>query len=352
MPDSLAAVLSAEVGFDLCNGLYSLLLAHHGEGFDPADIPVEHRTVLLVWQTQRVIGNNGFNGFFATDLLGDPDYRHMRAAYDAIGCEPVAAAIRRVFEAFPDKVVPSDPRARVQAFGKANHTAHGALNRDFNKVQGALVAALTKYIRERADAFAGVDQPGKARPPAAAPGLDPDGPDPAAEGASDLPRWARVAFFARCARQVFPLWEEAWPDAPHEFRGAIEQAIILAEMSATEAEPVGGLKAAGTQVAQIVEAAVSASTYVPAFPQRAALIAAAAGSVIDFISGADDSGSYGFVKAIVADADRDDLMEDIQEDYQRIEQHATEGNWTDKTPVPQEVFDPNFKPKKGWWKRW
>jgi hypothetical protein len=352
MPDSLAAVLASEVGFDLCNGLYSLLVAHHGEGIDPADIPAEHRTVLLVWQTQRVIGNNGFNVFFAADPLGDPDYRHMRAAYDAIGSEPVAAAIRRVFEAFPDKVIPSDPRLRVQAFGKANHTAHGALNRDFTKVHGALVAALTKYIRDHVDAFAGVDQLGKARPPAVAPGLDPDGADPAADGVADLPRWARVAFFARCARQVFPLWEEAWPEGAPEYREAIEQAIVLAERSATDAEPVGGLKAASAQVAHVVETAVSATSYAPAFPQRAALIAAAAGSAVDFILGEDDTGSYGFVKGVIADADRDDLMEDIQEDFQRIEQHVAEGGWTDKTPVSPEVFDPNFKPKKGWWKRW
>lgn len=352
MPDSLAAVLSTEVGFDLCNGLYSLLAAHHGELVDPSTIPVEHRTVMLVWQTQRVIANNGFNGFFGADLPGDPDYRHMRAAYEALGCEPVTLAIQRVFDAFPDTVVPSDPRARVQAFGKANHAVHGALNRDFSKVQAALKTALAEYIRKNADAFAGVDQPGKFRPGDPVPGVDADTVDKVSEGVSDLPRWARIAFFARCARQVFPLWEEAWPDAPPEYRETIELAITLAERTATEAEPAGGLKAAAADVARIVESAVSESSYAPVFPQRAALIAAAAGSVVDYILGQDDTGSYGFAKGIIADADRDDLLEDIQEDFQRIEQHASEGSWNDKTPVPQEVFDPNFKPRKGWWKRW
>jgi Domain of unknown function (DUF4375) len=355
MPDSLADVLSAEVSFDVCNGLYNLLLAHHGEGFDPAAIPVEHRTVLLVWHTQKLIANNGFNGFFAADLPGDPDFRYMRAAYDAVDCEPAAAAVRRVFDAFGG-AVPDDPRARVQAFGKANHAVHGALNRDFTKAQGALTAALTKYIREHADAFIGVDRPGSTRPLPPKPAVAPGKPDPAEVGAPDLPMWARVAFYARCARQVFPLWEEAWPDSPGDYHDAVEQTIVLAEMCAAEGKPVGDLKAAADRVRGIVETAVQpgdiATVPPPANPTRAGLIAAAAGSVIDFILGEDEIGSYGFAKGVVEDADRDDLMEDIQEDFQRIRQHARECNWTDKTPVPPDVFDANFKPKKTWWKMW
>jgi len=355
MPDSLADVLSAEVGFDVCNGLYSMLLAHHGEGFDPGSVPEEHRTVLLVWHTQRVIGNNGFNGFFAADLPGDPDYRHMRAAYEAVDYEPAAAAVRRVLDAFPDGVPPADPRARVQIFGKANHAVHGAFNRDFTKVQGALTTALAKYIRDNAGAYIGVDRPGEARAPVAAPVRSAGKPDPAEVGAQHLPRWAQVAFHARCARQVFPLWEEAWPDAPGDYHDAVEQVIVIAEMSAAEARPAGDLKAAGGHARRVAEAALTpepGTRSVPAHPTRIGLIAAAAGSVADLITGEDDTGAYGFAKAVVEDADRDDLMEDIQEDFQRIKLLAREGNWNDKTPVPPDVFDPTYKPKKTWWKVW
>src|SRR5215210_2243618 len=155
MPAPLADVLARENDFDLCNGLFQLLLAHHGEAFDPAAIPPEHRTVLLVWLTTGVIANQGFNGFFGVDLPVDPDYTHTRAAYEAIDCEPAALVVRRVFDAFPDGVPPADPRARVQLFGKANHHVHGALNRDFIKARGALTAALARYIRENTEAFAG-----------------------------------------------------------------------------------------------------------------------------------------------------------------------------------------------------
>jgi Domain of unknown function (DUF4375) len=358
MPDTLAAVLSAEDDATLCKDLFALLLAHHGEGFDPAVIPAEHRTVLLVWHTQSVIGGRGFNGFFSADMPGDPDYRHMRAAYEAVGCEPAAAAVRRVFSAFPGGNAPADTRARVRAFGKANHEVHGALNRDFIKAQESLTAALAKHIRNHGAAFKGIDQAVAARNVGSPPALHPPKPDPIEVAAADLPRWARAAFYARCARQVFPLWEEAWPDSPVDFHNAIEQTIVLAEMCAAEAKPVGDLKAASGHARRVAEGAVAAESGdnatgpPPAHATRAGLIAAAAGSVIDFITDEDDTGSYAFAKGIVEDADRDDLMEDIQDDFQRIRQLARDYQWNDKTPVPPEVFDPTYKPSGKWWKVW
>ena len=41
-----------------------------------------------------------------------------------------------------------------------------------------------------------------------------------------------------------------------------------------------------------------------------------------------------------------------EEDFRRIRQLARDGNWTDATPVPPDVFDPAYKPKKTWWKVW
>jgi hypothetical protein len=354
MPDPLSDVLATEDDFDLCNGLFNLLLAHHGEAFDPTATPVEHRTVLLVWLTNAVIDSQGFNGFFAKDLSNDPDYRHMRAAYEAVGCEPAAGAVRKVFDAFPGRTPPADPRARVQMFGKANHAVHGALNRDFIKAREPLTAALARYIREHADAFAGVDRPG-ARP-AVKPVARPNGnkPDPVELGAPDLPRWAKVAFHARCARQVLHLWEEAWPDASREHHDAVEQAVVLAEMCAAEGKPVGDLRAAAANATHVAEAAVAdpPGGPAPARPVWAGLIAAAAGSSIDLISGVDDGGAYPFAKVLVREAELDDLMEDIQDDFLRVRDLARDGGWTDETPVPPDVFNPAYKPKKTWWKVW
>jgi Domain of unknown function (DUF4375) len=358
MPDAVATILSAEDDTDLCSSLFAALLAHHGDRFDPGALPAEHRAVLLIWHTQEVIGNRGFNGFLGADMPGDPDYRYMRDAYEAVGCEPAAAAVRRLFDAFPAGKAPADARARVQAFGKANHAVHGALNRDFLKAQGALTTALARYIREHASTFAGIDQPGPPRPTTAPPALEPEEDDSVETGADQLPQWAQVAFHARCARQVFPLWDEAWPDAPADYRDAVEQTIVLAELCAAEGKPVGDLKAAAAHPARIAAAALAAqdgrptAEAPPAQPQRAALIAAAAGSAIDHITGQDDTGSYVIARLVTEEADRDDLLEDIHDDFQRIRQLARDHGWTDKTPIPPEVFDPTYKPSGKWWKVW
>jgi hypothetical protein len=57
-------------------------------------------------------------------------------------------------------------------------------------------------------------------------------------------------------------------------------------------------------------------------------------------------------RLVTEDAGNDDLLEDIREDFERIRELARAGGWTDKTPVPPEVFDSNYKPKKTWWKAW
>jgi len=152
---------------------------------------------------------------------------------------------------------------------------------------------------------------------------------------------------------VLHLWDEVWPGAPPEHREAIEQAIVLAEMCAAEAQPAGGVKTAAARVAHVAEAAIApGADPPPAHPVRAGLIAAAAGSALDLIAGLDGGGAYPVVKVLVLETRDDDLMADIQEDFQRVRQLARVGDWTDATPVPPDVFDPAYKPKKSWWKKW
>jgi hypothetical protein len=59
-----------------------------------------------------------------------------------------------------------------------------------------------------------------------------------------LPHWSRVAFAARCARRVRPLFEEAWPDAAAIRKEAVDRAIVLAEHCAAKGQSVGELKQA------------------------------------------------------------------------------------------------------------
>src|SRR5207249_2082158 len=57
-----------------------------------------------------------------------------------------------------------------------------------------------------------------------------------------LSHWPRVAFAARCARRVQPLFDEAWPDAAATRKEAVERAICLAEHSAAEGRAHRGLE--------------------------------------------------------------------------------------------------------------
>ncbi|MEM9065772.1 MAG: hypothetical protein AAGB51_09820, partial [Planctomycetota bacterium] len=58
---------------------------------------------------------------------------------------------------------------------------------------------------------------------------------PSKEELRTLPRWALVAYAARCARRVQPLFKASWPDAPAEHVEAVDKAITLAERSAAAA---------------------------------------------------------------------------------------------------------------------
>ncbi len=59
-----------------------------------------------------------------------------------------------------------------------------------------------------------------------------------------LSHWGRVAFAAKCARRVQPIFVEAWPESSAARRESLEIAIHLSERSVIEQRPIDGLKAA------------------------------------------------------------------------------------------------------------
>jgi hypothetical protein len=363
MPKTLADVLAADDDSAVCSGVYSLIIARYGKHFDLAAIPVEQRTAFIVWHTKWLIDNGGFNGFFKAELAIDPDYTHMRAAYETVGCESATAALNRVFDSFPNRVPPADPAERLRAFVKANNAVHGALNRDFLKAGAELMEATAAYIRGRAEAFEDVE---KMPPPyAVANQPAPVIASPAAQGDAvdvkvwKLPHWARAAFFANGARLGFSMWDAAWPEAPINYRESVEQGILLAEMCAAQGQLIGDLKAASQRAVQAAEAAAATDSNArmggaaPADPALAVNIALAAASTLDFIAGDPEADAYEFAKSAIEVSRREDLEELVKEHYARLRRLAREGGWTDRTPVPPEVFRADFESRgKSWWKRW
>src|SRR5947209_2165830 len=74
---------------------------------------------------------------------------------------------------------------------------------------------------------------------------------------AELPRWARVAFAARCARRVEPLFlylcpEHAKPYLKDDIK-AIEGAICIAEKSAADARIADGARQAADAAAMVTD---------------------------------------------------------------------------------------------------
>ncbi len=58
---------------------------------------------------------------------------------------------------------------------------------------------------------------------------------PTTEDIAKLPRCARVAFAARCARRVLPLMSRFWKNAPEHHLKALDRAVSVAEAAAADA---------------------------------------------------------------------------------------------------------------------
>lgn len=145
-----------------------------------------------------------------------------------------------------------------------------------------------------------------------------------------LPRWARVAFAARCARGALQLLSRSWPDAtaPRGRIGdhlrAVERAVAAAEQSAAAARAVADAYIAGA----VSLAAADTPTEVVA-------VARAAAAAADATRAADTA--YAAHTAALAAAEVKSPVT-IARDFQIIRARA--GGWTDDTPVPPDVFGP------------
>lgn len=136
-----------------------------------------------------------------------------------------------------------------------------------------------------------------------------------------LPRWARVAFAARCARRVQPLFLAAWPQVPQKYAEAIVRAIDFAEQSAADAAKAAYADAdadADAYAARADAAAARADAAAAAYAARAAARAAAY---------ADKN-----MAAIVRNT--------IRFDFDTLLQFSQNSKWDDSTPVPPTVFGP------------
>ena len=174
---------------------------------------------------------------------------------------------------------------------------------------------------------------------------------PTQEELSQLPRRAIVAYAARCARRVLPIYLATEP--PEQHRSAVAHAVEMAERAACDAVDITDAKAAynaakrvamdsDTTHAAITSATSAALTAFSALAGRtayAARVAEAAHSAAeaadaafsDAAALADAHDVGGTINAASAAARAADA---IRDDFEALRRLATEESWTDDTPVP------------------
>lgn len=175
-----------------------------------------------------------------------------------------------------------------------------------------------------------------------------------------LPRFARVAFAARCARRVFPILRRCWPSAPADHLATLENAVAVAEKCSSESgvDEAFAAAAAAYTVANNSESyrvLVATNAACGADPNYAVYLAARAAAeaadVAYFAVLADPapvrvaSGVAAVTAAAmlhVASDPRDLLV--IRRDYTRFSWLAKAHGWTDETPVSPNVVGPFWPP--------
>jgi hypothetical protein len=159
------------------------------------------------------------------------------------------------------------------------------------------------------------------------------------EEIAQLPRWAKVAFAARCARRVLPLYQKSWPEAPEKYVDVLWSTVESAELSAS----IATASAKEEETAVVAKATGSAAASPPAFfVATAAHLAALAASATD--NEAKDTalaaGMASMANAATAIKAIRWAVPITRYDFQQVLNESQKGNWTDDTPVPPWVFGP------------
>lgn len=181
---------------------------------------------------------------------------------------------------------------------------------------------------------------------------------PTEEEMAKLPRWARVAFAARCVRRVVDLLPELWPLISGDDVQSVEKSVGHAEEVARSAQPDLGLS--NIFKLGVVDAAHHVAAKAKWQSEAAAAIAlAAAGATYAAYT---DSAHTDVLTRHVFEtvthtqfasaglAPPTPVTDLIRREFDHLMKLAEEQHWTDDTPVPPSVFGPLWPegPPKDW----
>jgi hypothetical protein len=170
-----------------------------------------------------------------------------------------------------------------------------------------------------------------------------------------LPRGAVLAFAARCAQRVEPLFQAMWPDAPQEHLNALDQAIrVAAERNSPDAASAACDKAdAASRAAGNASAARAVARTAALAAMWAARAAAHADDGMRVAEEASISADVA-MHAVGAGNYKPDSTGEIRRamrlDFELLRQAAAREEWTDETLVTLEFFGPLWPegPPRGW----
>ena len=345
MSKSIDEILREPDDSELCGDVYSWILDHRGNSLDASKVTEAERVVVLTTHVRGIIDNGGFRYLFEGDLVGDPEYALTMEAFATIGCAKAVDAFRKTLAIFPDSRPPRDIDKRLRYYLKRIKRWPTDMDIQFFDASKEVDGLLAAYIRLNAEEFRRIRfrKPNKLRRKASEQSIESEGNKPLAE----IPHWARVAFAAYCARLVYPLLTEGWPDIPAERTDGVRRAIDLAEMSAAEGRAIAGLKEAEMDAVGTAGAALMGETdegdpapknlldgTKASLTAKAAEKAAAAACAPPNESRELAADAWGFAFQVADESTRELFRETLH----KFEKVAIRGNWTDRTRVPPEIW--------------
>ncbi len=170
---------------------------------------------------------------------------------------------------------------------------------------------------------------------------------------SRLPRWARVAYVARCARRAYRLLVAQTPDQKADVLGSVERAIEAAERSAAAGKPDGNiqeaaevLRRANGRMAQSVPYG-SPARAVPIYDQLLSTASKAAGEAAKAALPTESAAaSESFKQALGAafTVGSRTTLDSMALEWNHLRVLASRERWTDDTSVaPNRVPSPSLK---------
>lgn len=183
---------------------------------------------------------------------------------------------------------------------------------------------------------------------------------PTSEEIAQLPRWASVAFAARCALRVMPRFQiHAHYDGIRDHVVAVREACFFAARCATFGQfSVNSATNFGEEVMLATAAAYETSTFSDPPGLHAASAAESAEAAVEaasdawhFIDSKNNPTETASAYAWQAADESDEVADAIRRDFDTVLQLSIELNWDDRTGVPQAVFGAMWPTSEPEWYR-